>query len=320
MTNRRQFVLGAGASATFLWGFSRSSQSARPTVGIAYALNGKGDQSYNDAAARVLPELGRLFSINEFSPLVPTDYSRAIDILADQRPRFIFCIGYVYDNYVDELAPNYPNTVFCVLDGAPKRAKNAVGIQFRAEEASALAGIVAADSSKTRKLGFVGGTDIPVIRKFFDGFVSGAKRFDREISVESSFIGAGPEAFTNASRGKDVALQLIDDGADVLFHAAGHSGDGVIAAAQERGIWAVGVDVDQTHLAPKTVITNVIKRLDVAILSMARGEIRLNSGVRTPISLGIRERGVEISPPRHPLSKRASSLLTTLRDEFDAGP
>lgn len=295
----------------------RKSSGGKRTVAIAYALGGKGDQSYNDAAVGALPRLAELFDVREFSPLTLEDYAKALTTVAAARPSIIFCIGFIYDTFVNKLASSYPDMLFCVLDGSPSTASNTLGVQFKVAEASSLAGVVAADVSKTKHIAFVGGSDIPPIREFLQGYEIGAKRLHPSIRIDSSYIGAGAEAFTNASRGKDIALRLIDAGADVLFHAAGSSGNGVIAAARDRRIRAIGVDVDQTHLAPSTVITNVIKRLDTAILRIAEASNRGEAVKPGVIRLGLAEGGVEITNPP-PLSDVARNMLATFRSEFGA--
>jgi basic membrane protein A and related proteins len=289
--------------------------SATQGIAIAYALGGKGDQSYNDACAGALPFLRNNFDLHEFSPLTLPDYSRALNILTRPRPSIIFCIGYMYDAFVNKLGPNYPDTLFCIIDGSPPAVPNALSIQFRVGEASTLAGVVAADISKTKTVAFVGGSDIPVIREFLEGYEAGARRLDPGIRILASYIGSGPGAFRNSTAGKDIGLRLIDAGADVLFHAAGASGDGVIAAAQQRSVKAIGVDVDQTHLAPETVVTNVVKRIDNAMLIVAEKLLRKEPLHRGVMRLGLKDNGVEITAPP-PLSEGARQAITFFRGEF----
>jgi basic membrane protein A len=288
----------------------------RKTIGFAYALGGKDDRSYNAAAAQSHTYLRRRFEIQEYAPLTPEEYGTALTTIAAGPAELIFCVGYIYDTYVNQIARHYPNKWFCVFDGAPSSpAGNAFGVQFRVSEASALAGVVAADRSRSNILGFVGGSDIPPIAPFADGFEAGAQRLKPTIRLLKSYIGSGAEAFTNAARGRDHALRLMRQGADVLFHAAGTSGDGVIGAAQDEGRLAIGVDVNQTALAPRTVITNVLKRLDVAAIRIANEFGNGRSRPSATVELGLAEDGVGITPPVG-ISREAATLIDALRAEY----
>lgn len=319
MFRRRDFfyLLPALALGGCGSGTENNSAQSRTTIGIAYALGGRGDRNYNDAAAKALPALQNGFNVLEHAPLAAEDYGRTLATLAAGPSRLIFCIGFIYDTFVNQLAARYPGKTFCVLDGMPT-APNSFGIQFRVREAAALAGVVAADKSTTKVLGFVGGSDIPPIAPFADGFTQGARRLDQSIRVQRRYIGSGAEAFTNAARGRDNALQLMAQGADVLFHAAGASGAGVISAAAEQHKLAVGVDVDQSGLAPPgTVITSVLKQLDVAIIRVAE---RLAAGTRMPtgiLELGLSDGAVGIVAPTG-LSAGAAELLANMRREYGA--
>jgi basic membrane protein A len=296
---------------------SAAKPPAKTRIGIAYALGGKGDQSYNDAASEALPALRGSFQLEEFAPLTLDDYSEALVSLAAHKPAMIYCVGFIYDTFVNAVAPRYLETHFCVLDGQPNAAPNTLGIQFRVDEASALAGIVAADRSTTHKIGFVGGSDVAPIQRFFDGYAAGAKRLDPNTTILKSYIGSGAEAFSNAARGKDIALRLLDAGADVLFHAAGSSGNGVIDAARERGKFAIGVDVDQTSLARGTVLTNVLKRFAVPMQTLASD---LKAGHSVPggtLTYGLKEGGVGITEPQG-ISVAAKNALAAFRVEHGA--
>jgi basic membrane protein A len=305
------------AAALVGCGSKTEPASKKPVIAIAYALGGKGDQNYNDAAAKALPQLKQKYEIQEYAPLSPEEYSRALSIVASGDAKLIFCVGFIYDTFVNQMARRYTDKTFCVLDGAPTAAR-AFGVQFRVREAAALAGAVAADRSRSKILGFVGGSDIPPITPFVEGFEYGARRLQPSVKVLKTYIGSGAEAFTNAARGHDRALELIRQGADVLFHAAGSSGAGVIAAAREKHCLAVGVDVNQSSLAPETVITSVLKRLDVAILRVTDLFFR---GIKLPhptLELGLRDQAVDIVPPSG-LSPEGEAAIRALREEFARG-
>lgn len=318
MLSRRTF-LGL-LLATPFYGCDKANDSndvKSKTIGIAYALGGKGDQSYNDAAANALPELAKSFEVKEFSPLMMENFSDALLRLASMKPKIIFCVGYVYDSYVNGLAKQFPDIVFCVLDGNPIGNDNVLGVQFDVKQSSSLAGVVAADNSKIGKIGFVGGSDILPIRPFLEGFTYGAKRYNPAIEVISSYVGAGAEGFTNATRGKDLALGLIESGVDVLFHAAGASGNGVISAAKEKNIYAIGVDVDQAKLAPNNILTSVLKKIDTVIIDLANDFLihdKRRSGI---LPLGLKDKAVDITPPLR-ITDNGKKLLNEIRVEYGA--
>lgn len=315
MFRRRDILAFLPAAALIACQRGPQPEEKLKTIGIAYALGGRGDRSYNDALALALPELSRSFDVREYAPVTLEDYANALTTLAAGPAGLIICVGFLYDSYVNQLAPRHGNKRFCVLDGLPTPS-NAFGVQFRVGEASALAGVVAADKSKSKILGFVGGSDIPPIAPFVDGFEAGARRFDPEVRVLRSYIGSGGEAFTNAVKGRDHALRLLRQGADVLFHAAGTSGDGVIAAARDAGKLAIGVDVDQSKLAPPgTVITSVLKKLDIAALRFARAHGEGGSTPSGVVELGYADHAVDIIPPTG-ISPRAELLIRRLRQEF----
>jgi basic membrane protein A and related proteins len=235
---------------------------AQPTVAVAYAIGGKGDLSYNDAAATGAASLRkRGFTVHEFEPPTIDQYRDGIELLARQGAAIVFCVGYLYEDPVLKVAPQFPQTSFVVLDGTAQ-ATNVWSIKFNASEGSELAGFVAGSLTKTGTVAFIGGMDIPIMNEFRDGFTRGAKRARPDTRVLSFYVGSTPAGFTDPVRGKEAGFTAIAQGADVLFPAAGTSGNGVIEAAKEKSVLAIGVDVDQRHLAPGTVVTSMLKNFD----------------------------------------------------------
>jgi basic membrane protein A len=260
-------------------------------------LGGKGDQSYNDAVAASVPKLkARGYAVREFEPASLEDYRRGLEALASASPKIIFCVGFLYEEPLKTVAVKHSAIEFVVLDGQYAAPPNVGSIKFLAGEGARLAGNVAAQASQSKRIAFIGGMDIPVINEFRDGFGTGVRDRDSTIKVDSYYIGAGATAFTDPVRGREVALTAISRGADVLFHAAGTSGNGVIQAAKEKHVLAIGVDVDQSHLAPGTVLTSMLKRLDVAVLRAVadyEGGARLGGRV---IALGLKDSAVGLAP------------------------
>jgi basic membrane protein A len=161
-----------------------------------------------------------------------------------------------------------PDQNFAIIDFAygPETPKNVIGIVFQEEQPSFLVGYIAGKMTKTNKVGFVGGIKFPLIEKFEYGFMAGVKMANPNCDVLSQYA----ESFTDAAKGKAIANNMYQKGADIVFHASGGVGDGVIEAAKEKGKWAIGVDKDQNFLAPDYVLTSAMKRVDNAIYDVAR--------------------------------------------------
>jgi basic membrane protein A len=188
-------------------------------------------------------------------------------------------------------ATKYPNQKFAIIDAEAKGA-NVASILFKEHEGSFLMGIIAAKTSKSKKVGFVGGMDIPVIKRFEAGFKAGVQAIDPSVTVLTVYSGS----FTDPGKGKDVALNMINQGADIIYHAAGSTGEGAIEAAKEKGVLAIGVDKDQNSLAPDTVISSMIKRVDLAThdITIKATEGGFVGGQSTV--LGLKEDGVGYAP------------------------
>ena len=176
----------------------------------------------------------------------------------------IVCVGFSFGPSLDKLAPLYPDIHFIIIDGIVA-GPNIKSIIFQEEQGCFLVGYLAAMATRTKKIGFVGGMDVTLIRKFGCAFAQGVLFRDPEVKLYSVMTGDTPQAWVNPRRGEELALQLIDKGVDVIFHASGMTGQGVIRAAEQAGIWAIGVDSNQNHLAPNNMLTSMIKRIDVAV-------------------------------------------------------
>jgi basic membrane protein A len=209
----------------------------------------------------------------------------------------VVAVGYLFSEALTATAMKFPRTRFVLVD-AEARGDNVMNLVFREEEGAFLAGALAAMKSRTKILGFVGAVDIPVIRRFGCGYVLGAKYIAPDIRILQATIGQGPEAFIDRDRAQRLSLALLDQGADVLFHAAGAAGQGVIEAAKIRGLLAIGTDTNQNATAPGTVLSSLLKRMDVAVYIALReaSAVDWRSGSRT---LGLRERGMGLAMDRH---------------------
>ncbi|MEA9355679.1 BMP family ABC transporter substrate-binding protein [Bacteriovorax sp. PP10] len=273
-----------------------TSSAAPLKVGMVTDVGGVNDQSFNQSAweglTKVKKELGIKTSYQESKQ--DADYPANLETLLDAKNDLIWGIGFKMADAILIAAKQNPKQKYAIIDysfGA-KTPKNVVGVMFKAEEGAFLAGYIAAKMSKTGTLGFIGGMSVPIIHSFQYGFKAGAKYANKKINILEQHA----ESFTDAAKGKAIANQMIGKGADVIFHAAGAVGDGVIEAVKEKDKMAVGVDRDQNYLAPKNVITSSMKRVDNAVFNVVSD---LSKGVfkgGTTVEYGLKDGAVDIAP------------------------
>jgi basic membrane protein A len=198
----------------------------------------------------------------------PSDYARNLTIAA-QQSQMVIATGYSFGDQMLDVSRKFPNDKLVIIDydysylKPSSRPKNVLGNDFAANESSYLAGIVAAGVSKSHVVGFVGGVKVPLIEAFLAGYQAGAKAHDPKVKVLVSYTGD----FVDQSKGKVAGLQEINEGADVVYAAAGASGLGALAAADQRHVYSIGVDTDQNFVHPHSVLTSVVKHVEVAIAS-----------------------------------------------------
>ncbi|MET7884118.1 BMP family lipoprotein [Streptomyces avermitilis] len=221
-------------------------------IGLAYDIGGKGDQSFNDAAYAGFEKAEKEFKIGgrDIEPQdgeSNADKVQRLEQLAKAGYNPVIGVGFVYGPAVKEVAAKFPKVTFGIIDDETVKADNVADLVFHEEQASFLAGVAAAKATKKDHIGFIGGVDIPLIHKFEAGYEQGAKSVNSKIKIESQYLTetAQEGGFSSPDKGKDAANGQIEAGADVIYHAAGLSGQGVIQAAAEHKVWAVGVDSDQ---------------------------------------------------------------------------
>ncbi|KAA0225868.1 BMP family ABC transporter substrate-binding protein [Fimbriimonadia bacterium ATM] len=264
-------------------------------VALVFDEGGRGDKSFNDSAARGLEripsELGG--KIQEVDSKSQADYKTNFEQLSIDKPDLIIGVGSTMEKAMFEAADSHPEQKYAIID-VPSDKPNLLGYTFREEEGSFLVGVLAGLTSKTGKVGFVGGKSIDLIKKFEAGFRAGVKAARPEAQVVSKYT----EDWFDVAKGKEAALAVYASGADIVYHASGKCGLGVINAAEERGLLAIGVDSDQDDLAPGHVLTSMIKRVDLAVLDAAK---RAKSGnfKGGTVVLGLKEGGVGITEMRH---------------------
>ncbi|HEY7958150.1 MAG TPA: BMP family ABC transporter substrate-binding protein [Polyangia bacterium] len=297
-------LLFAANLALLVPGAGRSREQAKPgalRVGLVFDVGGRGDKSFNDSAYRGLARAARELGVHAeyVEPGDGSDRESGIRLLAAKGFDLVIGVGFIFSDDLYAVAREYPKTRFACIDYAKFDAHgfvvpppNMVALKFREEEGSFLVGALAALTARSKVVGFVGGMDIPLIRKFEAGYRAGVAHVCPGCRVLSGYAGVTGDAFKNPAKGKELALAQFAAGADVIFQAAGSTGLGVFEAARQRDKLAIGVDADQYAEAPGHVLTSMTKVVDVAVFDTVRDLQRgiWRGGVRV---FGLREGGVD---------------------------
>jgi basic membrane protein A len=315
-------------------------------VGLVTDIGGRGDQSFNDSALRglevwaagstfkggayeAMPAAARDATIPaelkaRITPVavkpvvvqskVQEDYQPNLQLVVDQSAGLVIGVGFALENAVEAVAKQNPDAKFLLIDspildakGAPQALKNVRTVVFKEHEGSFLVGALAGLVAK-EKVGFVGGMEIPLIKKFEAGFRAGVKTTNPKAEVLVQYTGT----FDNVQHGKQAAADLVAKSAEVIFHAAGSDGTGVIQAVKEahdggKNVLVIGVDSDQSHLAPQAVLTSMVKRVDLAVWQAIKD---LEGGTFTAGDsvMGLKEGGVTFAPVTLDFAGKAEAL------------
>jgi len=260
---------------------------------IVYDFGGKFDRSFNQSASegaeRFKKDTGIAF--REFEISNAAQREQVMTQLAKRGASVIAAIGFTQASAVQKVAKEFPNVKFVLVDGVVD-LPNVQSINFREQESSFLCGMAAAMASQTGKIGFVGGMDIPLIRKFAVGYVEGARYINPKIEVFQNMTGTTPAAWGDPTKGAELAKSQFGRGADVVFHAAGATGLGVMQAAQDAGKLSIGCDSNQNYLHPGSVLTSAVKRVDVAVYK-AFADAKAGTWKPGERVLGLAENGVD---------------------------
>lgn len=269
-------------------------------VGMVFDIGGKGDRSFNDSAYRGLQQAREDFGVKvvEFEPGQDSDREQGLRKLAERGFDLVIGVGFLFTESIRAVGADYPEVHFALVDGRVEGLPNVASLLFREEEGSFLVGALAALKSESGVIGFVGGMEVDLIRRFEAGYRAGARALRPEVKVLVNYAGVTPSAFADPVKGKELTLSQIDRGADVVFHAAGTTGNGVIEAARQKGVYAIGVDSNQNHMAPGTVLTSMVKRVDRAVYETIRSlvEGRFHGGVH---EFGLADQGLSYSVDEH---------------------
>jgi basic membrane protein A len=250
-----------------------------PKVGVAFDTGGRGDGTFNDSAARgadkAKSDLGA--SVDELEATTAEDRKPNLETLTKNGDNPVIAVGFAFGDGLAEVAAANPNTSYAIVDGFIENAPpNVTFLGFAEHEGSFLVGAAAALKSKTGHIGFIGGQEIDLIKKFEAGYTAGAKYINPDIKVEVQYLGAAGDnaAWGSPDKAKEIANGWYADGADVVYTAAGGSGAGTIEAAVESNAWAIGVDSDQYLTATpdqqKHILTSMIKSVDVSVFDTVK--------------------------------------------------
>jgi basic membrane protein A len=249
-------------------------------VGIVFDITGRGDKSFNDAAAAGLDQAKTEFglTVEESTPSGDGDRAQRVDGLA-QKDGLVVTVGFLFGDALAVSAPNYPDTYFAIIDSVVEQP-NVASLTFAEEQGSFLVGAAAALKSQSGHIGFIGGVETELIQKFEAGYTAGAKAVNPDITVDVAYLTQPPDftGFNAPDKGKEVAAGMYEAGADVVYSAAGGSGLGAFEAAAAAGapgeVWAIGVDSDQYNLVEPSlqpyILTSMLKKVDVAVYETAK--------------------------------------------------
>jgi basic membrane protein A len=293
MVNRKSGVLAAGAGATLgLALLASSALAADVKPAIIYDLGGKFDKSFNEGVYHGAEKFKKDTGIAYRDLEIQNDAQREQALRKFVKDGFnpILTVGFAWATALDKIAGESPKTEFGIIDMVVNKP-NVRSIVFKEQEGSFLVGVIAAKTTKTDKVGFVGGMDIPLISKFECGYKQGVKYVNAKDEIFANMTGTTPAAWNDPVKGGELAKSQMDRGADIVYAAAGATGQGVLKAAADAGKFGIGVDSDQNYLFPGHVLTSMMKRVDIAtdrFFTDAKNGT-LKGGVE---ALGLKEGGV----------------------------
>lgn len=281
-------VLTAAALAA-----SASASAADPKLGIVYDAGGKFDKSFNQSASEGAMRFKKETGINyiEVQASSDTQAEQVLRGLARKNLDLIASIGFAQTSAVQKVAKEFPKVRFVLIDGVAQGA-NVNSVVFKEEEGSYLVGVAAAMASKSKKLGFIGGVDIPLIRTFACGYAQGAKAVNPKVEVSSNMVGTTAQAWNDPAKGGELARSQFERGVDVVFAVAGGSGLGVLQTAAEKGKMGIGVDSNQNYLHPGSMLTSMVKHVDNAVYDSFM-QVKSGTWKAGVTAKGLKEGGVD---------------------------
>jgi basic membrane protein A len=286
MTLTQKFL---GAAAVLA--LSAGATSAEPAM--IFDLGGKFDKSFNEAAfngaQRWAEETGGTFREVELTSEAQRE--QALRRFAESGANPIVMTGFAFGSVLDEVAPDYPDTKFAIIDMVVDHP-NVRSVVFNEHEGSFLVGMMAGLKTESGTVGFIGGMDIPLIRKFACGYAQGVKAANPGATVVANMTGTTPAAWNDPVKGGELTKAQLSQGADIVYAAAGGTGVGVLQTAADEGIFSIGVDSNQNYLHPGSVLTSMLKRVDVAVYEAMKAGEGLETGFNV---MGLSNHGVGVA-------------------------
>ena len=283
-------------------GASQEQGEASVSAGIVFDVGGRGDKSFNDGAYNggLKAERELDADVRLIEPGEGSDREAGLRLLAAEGLDLVLGVGFIFTDDLRQLATEYTSTNFAGVDYALQNDSlgnvvlpppNLAALKFREEEGSFLVGAIAALVGNSKRVGFVGGMDIPLIHKFEAGYRAGVREVCADCTVVAQYAGVTPDAFANPTKGKELALSQYRSGVNVIFHASGSTGLGVFEAARQTNKLAIGVDADQYDEAPGFILTSMIKGVDAVVYDAIK-RVRDGTFKGGVYSFGLKEGGV----------------------------
>nr|WP_325263792.1 BMP family ABC transporter substrate-binding protein [uncultured Rhizobium sp.] len=271
---------------------SSTAIAAEVKPALVYGTGGKFDKSFNEAAYAGAEQFKKETGTDyrDFEPKDDTQGEQAIRNFASRGYNPVVAVSFAWTSAMEKVAAEFPDTKFVIVDSVVD-LKNVRSVLYKEEEGSYLVGVLAGLASKTGKVGFIGGMDIPLIRKFGCGYAQGVKAAKSDAQVFQNMTGTTGAAWNDPVRGGELTKNQIDQGADVVYAAAGATGLGVLQTAADNKKFSIGVDSNQNHLHPGSVLTSMVKRVDLAVYNAYKDlkDDKFTAGIQ---SLGVKEDGV----------------------------
>ena len=292
--------------------------NAKIKVGMVTDIGGVHDQSFNQSSWEGLEQLARedsSFEVRYLESKTDADYATNIDTFVNDDYDLIIGVGYMLADAISNAASTYPDKKFALIDEVIASPKpNVACLTFKQEQCSYLVGVVAAMMSKNNNIGYVQGMISDNQNKFGVGYVAGAKSVNPDIVVQQQVA----NSFADSAAGKALANKMYSDGADVIFHAAGGTGAGVISGCQENGIYAVGVDSDQSYIAPNTIITSAMKMVGVSAIDISK-KLKNGEFKGGEVVYSLENGGVDIAPTKTLLSQEIVDKVEQVKADIKSG-
>ncbi|MFS0655958.1 BMP family lipoprotein [Bacillus sp. 179-C3.3 HS] len=289
-------------------------------IGIMLTEDGLGDQSFNDSSFKGLEKAREGLGIEfDYREIAETDtYEKGLTELVKDGNDLVIAVGFSMQEDLEKVAKKYPKKQFLLIDAASE-LENITSVTFKEEQGSYLAGALAAMTSKSDVIGFVGGVDAEVIHRFEKGYEEGAKSVNPKIKILTTYA----NTFSDAGKGGKIAKEMIDKKADVLYAAAGYTGVGVLKQAQAEKKYAIGVDSDQYYTAEKAVISSMVKKVDEVVYQFSEQLVKSNKIKSGHVVYDLSNNGLDMARIRvlknaEPLTEKLNKMKQTLLEEEGA--